>query len=232
MGTDLEMSLRHRCLAPLAAILLVVSCGSDPTNTAPQQVLGQLVGLAAGRATVPKDQLQDVETLTRADIAGVTLPLMRSRLPEIGGAATASLAVVNGGVETWQASGRTDFMLDGPVLFATRGIGWDLLTAETAAPRQLLLAGKSGNYQRTLRHLAGDDAIDLVRYDCTLTQKGPQTIVVLERRHATRYATERCVTPQGAAFENAYWVGDGILWKSRQWVSPRLGYMETERLVR
>lgn len=222
-----------RRFAPLlAAAWVVSSCGSNPTGTDPQQVLGQLVEAAAGRSSVPPGAVQDAANLTRADLAGVTLPLMRATIPEIGGAATASLAAVNGSAETWQAAGGTDFTLDGPVLFATRGVGWDLLTAETAAPKSLLLSGGSGSYQRTLRHLAGDEAIDLVRYDCTLRQQGTETIVILERSHRVRRATEQCAADGGRSFQNIYWVGDGVLWQSRQWVSDRLGYLVTERLVR
>lgn len=225
------MTMRRNAMM-LATLLLAAACGSNPTGTDPQQVLGQLVEAATGRGQVPEDQLQQAATLTRADIAGVTLPLMRATIPAVGGAATASLAAINGPTETWAAPGGTDFTLDGPVLFATRGIGWDLLTAETAAPKRLLLSGGSGSYQRTLRHLSGDEAIDLVRYDCALRQQGTETIVILERSHRVRRATEDCRAEDGRAFQNIYWVGDGVLWQSRQYISERLGYLVTERLVR
>ncbi|MCC5974673.1 MAG: YjbF family lipoprotein, partial [Rubellimicrobium sp.] len=32
--------------------------------------------------------------------------------------------------------------------------------------------------------------------------------------------------------ENTYWTAGGIMWKSREWAGPGLGYLEMERLTR
>lgn len=229
VGALLAMRPVSARIAAAALLLALAACGNTPTGTDPQQLLGRLI-----ERTADDDGAAQVRTaadLTRADIAAITLPLMRVAIPEIGGVATASLAAVNQGVETWQSPDGSAVLLDGPVLFGTRGIGWDLMTAETAQPRRLLQTGAGGSYTRVLRHYDGENQLIPVAYACVLQQQGAETITVLERRHATRRAVERCTAPDGTGFENVYWVGGGVLWKSRQWISPRLGMLVTERLV-
>ena len=57
-------------------------------------------------------------------------------------------------------------------------------------------------------------------------------IEIVERQHDTTRVEETCFGPQGS-IANTFWIGaDGTIWKSKQWISPGLGYMETELLVR
>lgn len=235
MGTVLAMTRHARFpvlrIAALAGALLVAGCSTDP-NSPLSQITEQAARVLPGQRQATAAPI-DVRNLTRADIAGETLPLMRVTLGgEDGSAAALALAAENRGVETWVTGNQVSVLLDGPVLFGTRGLGPDLITAETAPTRALLAAGRSGEVTRALRRLDGNDDLVPVTFRCTLRQQGSQTIEILQRRHVTRRAVETCIAPDGTRFENVYWIGDGVLWQSRQWVGDRIGYMTTERLIR
>jgi hypothetical protein len=49
---------------------------------------------------------------------------------------------------------------------------------------------------------------------------------------ALRRVTMRCVSPRDS-FTNVYWLDSGgTVIRSRQWVGPQIGYMETQRVSR
>ena len=68
---------------------------------------------------------------------------------------------------------------------------------------------------------------------CELVDLGPETIEIVERRHATRHLQQRCAGGGGRVV-NEYWTDPraGILWQSRQWAGPHLGYIRLRRLVK
>ncbi|MFV0245550.1 MAG: YjbF family lipoprotein [Qingshengfaniella sp.] len=230
MGVVLEMMalFRHGMVLALVGTFLA-GCGSDRIGSSNMALLREVMHEEFGTPPTPGP----AAILTRADIADVTLPLSRGTMVDTGTVATLALVAVNDGKETWEAPNQVSVILDGPVLFGTRGLGPDLMTAETAVPKDMLLVGEAGGYSRSFRHFDGKSQLVPVRYDCVLVQDGPETIEVLERPHHTRRATETCRGPDGFGIENRFWIGrDGILWQSRQWIGPAAGYVTTERLVR
>lgn len=222
-------------LAAMTALAVLAGCSSDPTGTNPQQLLTEFFtqDVRTRGKTAANESAEEIAQLTRARIAGVTTPLLLAELPSSGAASTLSQVSIKGDIITWLAVDRVSLTFDGPVLFSSRGIGADLLAAETDQLSAMLLAGQSGNVTRDLRFLDGLDQIIVVPVSCAVQQQGSETITVLEVRHSTRKATETCSDGEDISFENIFWIGsDGTLWKSRQWLSPRLEYVETERLIR
>ena len=67
---------------------------------------------------------------------------------------------------------------------------------------------------------------------CREAGRRPETITLRGMTRQTTRVTERCTSPD-VGFVNEYWIGaDGLVWKSRQWIGARLGYLETSRLHR
>ena len=212
-------------------MLLLAACSSEPTGTAPDQLLGQVASNILPR-NGPAPGARDISELTRSAIAGVTEPLTLITVPDVNVATTVVLAARKGNVETWRAADGGSLLLDGPVLFATRGIGQDLLAAETSGLRQMLQAGRSGTLTRDLRHLDGLDQIRITHFQCTLARDGAERIVILDRPHDVTRFRETCRAGE-LEINNTYWLDrGGFAWKSRQWVGQALGYMVIERLVR
>jgi hypothetical protein len=221
----------HRGLcASLAGLLLLAACGTDRTGTSGMAVIRDIVGDLPGKTGAPPAEAAAVSPET---LARINQPLMVVAIPDIETQAVLYVVTTNNGVATWKASNEATVLMDGPVLFATRGIGPDLLTAETRTLRQMLEAGRTGQYRRDLRYLNGLDQIEVVPLDCTLNAQGAETLTIVNRAQPTRHMQEICLRPDGKRLRNEYWLGsDGTLWQSRQWVSDTLGYMATQRLVR
>lgn len=219
-----------------AALCGLAACSSDPTGSSMNQLLAKGVqSVLPGKKS--QGQSRDIAQLTRAEIAAVEVPFGLVRLPSANTASSVTIAAIKGDAVTWEASNPVTMTYIGPVLFSTRGIGPDLLTAETAPLVTMLARGQGGSYSRKYRHLDGLMQTVITPFSCTLTPRGPAEIVILEHRHQTRAFSETCSDPtegpEGLTIENSFWIGtDGVPWKSRQWVSADAGYLEFERLVR
>ena len=182
-------------------------------------------------------------TVTRAQLAqaGITQPFLVARL-ESGVTAGLFPAASNRGFLIWQTEDGIQIIGRGGVVAGTRGLGGDLLTAETEPLVRALAAGRGGRYRRVLRRLDGEGRILRQAYDCALELGPAEVVTVLGRRHETRLSTETCrpVVPadpelpaayRPEPFVNTYNVGDGTIWLSRQWVGPAIGHLRLERVI-
>lgn len=231
--------------AALASLVLIAGCSS---GTLREQQSGEAsVGRIGGllRETIQqRRQGPEPLTITRAEIAaaGVTGPFLIARR-ETGEGAGLIAAASNRGRIIWQAPDGITLTGRGGVLFATRGLGGDLLSAEVDPVVGALAAERSARYRRTLRRIGDDDRILRQPYDCVL-QRGPaRTVTVLGRAHATVLSRESCrpvalpadpfaqrqTVPE--PFVNEYYVGDGTIWLSRQYVGPAIGSLRLERVI-
>lgn len=222
----------HRTLGACLVGLVLSGCDSNDVTSSSVQLIGETL---ADRIS-PKDsetQGRDLSELTRAAISGVAAPFALAEIPKIDAAATVSVAATKGSAVTWVGGGAVTMTFIGPVLFSTRGVGPDLLTAETAPLTSLLNANRNGSLQRSLRHLDTQGRIVITDLTCSVTALGSTSIEILERNHQTRKFSEDCTGPDGLSLANVYWLGsDGTPWQSRQWISEEAGYLDFQRLVR
>ncbi|HKL65436.1 MAG TPA: YjbF family lipoprotein [Roseovarius sp.] len=146
---------------------------------------------------------------------------LRVRLPATGAQATLAPVARNGGVTVWQTlDGITLSFRDG-VLIATRGLGDDLMSADVDGTLAMLRGSdRATQYPHIRSYLDGEDRTVFRSFQCR-REAGPD-----------RQITERCVSTD-VGMTNIYWLdGAGEITRSRQWVSPAVDYMETERLPR
>ena len=228
----------------LAAVLGGCSGGSGELNrgSAPGVTSLRVVGLLRDTLRTRREAAVPF-TVTRAQLAaaGITQPFLIATLPG-GEAAGLVPATANRGRIVWVTEDGITLTGRGGVLFSTRGLGGDLLSAETEALVLALAAGREARYRRVLRRLDGEGLILRQPYDCTLTLGPREVVTVVGRRHDTRRSTETCrpvfapdpTTPAAYAavpFVNTYNVGDGTIWLSRQWVGPTVGHLRLERVI-
>ncbi len=113
-------------------------------------------------------------------------------------------------------------------LKSTRGLGGDLMGADTLAVRQAL--GTTGQAVRVHDYLTGEDRIEQRRFTCTLSAPVREPVVIYEIQYQTARITESC-SDERDSFTNDYWIdAQGVVRKSRQWLSPSVGYLEIERI--
>ncbi|MCC5972553.1 MAG: YjbF family lipoprotein [Rubellimicrobium sp.] len=141
----------------------------------------------------------------------------------------ARLVASNGRDETFVSqSGFTAAFRDG-VLVATRGLLHDLHSADAPDLRAALRAG-GGAHRRQSESLDAFDAIVPASYDCIVTRGEMEDINLGVRTQRLQRFDERC-QGSGVIFENLYWVdGSGEIVASRQYVSPTVAYLRSNRL--
>lgn len=198
-----------------------------------------VLGLAlagCGQIALPGQgaQAPDPRTgLTRAALEARGQPTLYASVPQMGTAALLGLSGRNGDVLTWQTPDNVSLSFAAGVLTATRGLGPDLMTAETDGTRALL-ADRAAAPSHVLRHsyLDGENRPQIREYQCRLAGRGSETITIVGTRHEVTRLAETC-RADGLEFTNTYWRGgDGVIWKSRQWIAPDIGHLRTERLIR
>lgn len=135
-----------------------------------------------------------------------------------------------GEIVVWRTDGNETVTVRGGVLIATRGLGGDLLSTE------VLLAGSglgpAAGGERLFQIFGGNNKQTTLAMACEVTDLGPETIEIIELRHATRHLREQC-QGGGGAITNDYWIdaGRGLIWQSRQWAGPRVGYLRLRQVT-
>lgn len=118
---------------------------------------------------------------------------------------------------------------DNGVLTATRGFGDDLMTVDAPGLLGRLRAG-GGQLTRTMEMLGPQDQIVTETFACTVTAAGTETVDLAVRRAELRRLDENC-RGEALIFDNIYWLdGGGAIVASRQYVSPTVAYLRSNRL--
>lgn len=203
------------------ALLAVAGCsGSD-------------VGRAQFFAATPTPGMSDPDPVPLDDLT--VAKLRESEVPLIlatndGGEvlATFTQEVKEGEVEVWSSPDGVRMTFRNGVLVGSEQVGQDLLTVEPARPVREL-AGE--RYTRAYHHNDGA-RVTVTAYDCTMVERGPEEVDILDVRLATLRLDESCEGPGGAAVENAFWLAsDGTVVQSRQWLNDEIGSIDLKRLI-
>ncbi|MEL6735982.1 MAG: YjbF family lipoprotein, partial [Pseudomonadota bacterium] len=178
-------------------------------------------------ATVTGDALK--ASLARQDLG--TKPLLLADVAELGVAATLQIGDRDRGITAWQTADGVTLSFRNGIVTATRGLPEDLMVSDTTAVARAVRTG-GASYNRINDYIGGEDQTIRVVFECTQTGRNRETLATLRAQVTVTKVTETCRT-SAQSIENTYWIGgDGIMWKSQQWVSPLVGYLKTERLVR
>lgn len=155
---------------------------------------------------------------------------LRVTVPDRGAQAVLGPVSRTGGVTVWQTLDGITLALRDGALTGTRGLGDDLMSADVSGDLAMLRGtGPGGHHPHIRSYLDGENRTVFRSYQCrragTDRDSGP-------RGTALRRVAMRCVSPRDS-FTNVYWLdGAGAVTRSRQWVGPRIGYMETQRVSR
>lgn len=196
--------------------LLLSACGTaerSPIVTVSQSLTSSLS--AKPQSGMTMEQLRDVVTPEKLAALGGVLLLVD--LPARNMAAGMFPIAQNADVSTWSTQDRqvSVSVRDG-LLVATRGFGFDLLSAQTAPSAKALLSLKQA--KRQFQHLDGENQVVSTQYSCRYER-------------SKNVIREFCETPKHS-FQNTYeFDANGNIARSRQWVSPQIGYIVVELLA-
>ena len=157
---------------------------------------------------------------------GVSGPVMRIVVPSRGADAVLTRSAISGDIETWMAIDRISVSFRRGVLVGTRGLGFDLMGAD-AQPALDAMAGTGGGlYRRQMRYLSGENHTAYLNAGCRIERVGRETVRGLSYLRIEEHCGARV-----DSFVNVFWLDDsGRVARSRQWVSPEIGYIETALL--
>lgn len=135
-----------------------------------------------------------------------------------------------GRIIIWRSEDNVTLAMRNGVLIATRGLGGDVLSSGVQVSGDSPGPARSGERVQYIRVL--DNKERRLSLACDLVDLGAETITIVERNHPTRHLQERC-TGGGGTVVNDYWVDSraGLVWQSRQWAGPVIGYLRTRRLT-
>ena len=184
------------------------------------------LALAAGCAAAP----QDIRSIITPDaIAASTEPLLFFELIETGQQAIMSLTGRNGDVLTWSTADGKSISLQGGLLVATRGFGFDLMSADVSGTIAALNGGER-EYQRFASYLDGQNASVVRSFSCVMMGPEDEAINSFGRTVAVKRWVEECSSLSGEV-NSVFRLANGEVWRADQLVSEPVGGVLTERLT-
>lgn len=220
----------RRVLAALAALPLLAACqGGVDAPTVQLQILEAAEAAIRAKAAPPPPR----PALTRATLDRLDGAFLEATREGTGQTAILGVNLTRrdgspGRITVWRAEDDVTLAMRNGVLIATRGLGGDVISSEVQVAGDTPGPARGG--QRVQYIQALDNKAVPVRLRCDLADLGPETITIVERRHATRHLRETCRGESGTVV-NDYWTGGGVVWQSRQWAGPFVGYLQTRQLT-
>ena len=214
--------LRTFALAGLAGLL--AACGTERGEVFPA------IAGAARSALALGGPAPDLRTqLTPQVLAAIDGPLILVEIPEAPSQAGLSVAGTNGGYVTWAAENSTLVITRGGVVTGTRGLGFDLMNTDLGGTLAAIASG-GGSSTRVHRFLDGEGKVLARSFACHLSTTGHEVVRLVTAALEASRVSETCEGALGGRFVNDYWVAGGEVIKSKQWISPQIGYMLVERV--
>ncbi len=136
----------------------------------------------------------------------------------------------NGEYVTFGSSDRRSLTLKHGVLTATRGLGYDLMSADVEEVSRLIRGRSEGAARRINRYLDGENLTRPLSPWCQI-KLGPTTRVDLGMIRSDAVTVLESCAADGVTFQNSYLVTpNGRIVQSRQWISPLNGYVTIQSL--
>lgn len=138
-------------------------------------------------------------------------------------------AAQNGTVLTYMSADGISLSLRDGILIGTRGLGPDLMEADVFGTLAALRRGGAQGYEKRLSYLDDEDRLQPLSLNCTMVFKGIERTMVWDKAYRARRFEEQCA---GGTVEitNSYWMSQGTVIKSRQWVGENVSPLILEHL--
>ncbi len=218
-------------LLAIALCLAAAACSSE--GRAPlADVLVERIGALIPGSPPPPSTDGRAEALTRAAVEAAGATLIRAGLAAETGRFVMSGVSENAGFVTYASRLSQSVTLQGGLVTASRGIGFDLLAVEFAANDPVARPRAPDDWPqrvaRTYVFPAPDPRGKRVTVTCRFIASGTATLEIVERVHHTRRILERCAGD--ATFDNLHFADaeTGFVWQTQQWLGPRQGAIVVE----
>ena len=217
-----------------AGLALLLGCGSDTQELEMSNLIKSQFQKRTSKADVAASQAA-VLKVRQADVNATPLPLLRVRIEGTGALATLVEVDRKGPNASFQAADGGSFTFRGGILTGSRGLGQDLMSL--AGP-SLAQAARKGSYTKVYRYLDGDEVLIPLTVSCQMETSYFGRLDILAISYDVEEFSEVCrgsdPTHGSLEFQNYYWrdLNSGQIVQSRQFISPKFGRLEVERLNR
>lgn len=135
-----------------------------------------------------------------------------------------------GRITVWRTEDDVTIATRNGVVIATRGLGGDMVSSTVQVSGDMPGPSAGGERVQMIRGL--DNKEQRLSLSCDLEDLGPEPVEIVELVHPARHLRETC-EGAGGRIVNDYWVDAraGLVWQSRQWAGPHIGYMRLRRLT-
>lgn len=224
---------RIAALAGATSVLMALSaCGNDPRVQQTGQTFRNLAGAVFSRGNQESGPIMpSAEDVGRA-LAANDLPLSIVVNSASENGALLTQIEQNGAYDTFATGARQTLTFKKGLVAATRGLGNDLMSADIDASVALVTSRKSGQTQRKMRYLDGEDETFEYTFDCTISRGSSEVLDTGLQKSTVVNMTESC-TAATREFTNTYKVArDGSIVLSEQWLSPIQGKSQITQIRR
>lgn len=225
-------------LAGLGAVLLLAACAGGNEERPSQLQLfditrASIAAKQAGKAQPARPPLTRA-ALDTVEIAAIEVTLERRDIFAYLFVETERRDDSPGRITVWRTEDDVTVSVRNGVVIATRGLGGDILSSAVQVSGDA--PGPSGSGERIQMIRGLDNKEQRLVLSCELVDLGPDPVTIVELTYPTRHLQERCeggVSVGGGEIVNDYWVESarGMVWQSRQWAGPHIGYMRLRRLT-
>lgn len=167
-------------------------------------------------------------SLTRVDIDAIGGAALLVDVPSEGATALLGPVGTNGAQSTWMSADGVSLTLNQGIMVASRGMGFDMMGASIGQVHGLL-SGQVAETTRSFDFIGGNDQITTRTFTCHVSERDTEAVTILDRQVATQKIKVRC-EDANTIFTNIYWMSGDRIVKSRQLLSPEVGYIRIEML--
>lgn len=226
-------------LAALSVLAVVLAgCASNPNEMSFQKQFLSEAKARFAKNDATANQRAAIESMSRKQLSGIgdnpTILIDLETLRQYG---TLFQISKNGDSDVFMTFDNKTITFEHGVMVATRGLGADLMwldATETLAAMKSRTV-KSTTTKRIHKTLDGENRATGQVFDCRYKETGRQKVVSVHKQFNLTRITEDCASESkpGAEYSNEYWVDipTGIIWKSRQWAGPVIGYLAIDVLI-
>jgi len=215
--------------AALGALILLGGCSSGGTSPVFTAIKGVIL---PSKDEAPKPAKT---VITREMIKQNGLAMVRANIEGEDITNILSATSLNGEYVTYVSGFRQSVTMRGTLVTATRGLGGDLLSvrsdADDPVARLTPLKDWKTRLTRDYRFPGTGPAGTVVSVSCSLAKGTESRLTIVEVTYDVTEVTETC-SGDGADFTNTYFADSktGQIWKTRQWVGNKVGFLNIEVL--
>lgn len=236
MGEILALTMRRGggVLLALAGAGWLAGCSNDPEGNASlgisrtlyEEVRGRLAKSGAGvQAGTP-----DAEALAAAARRSFKGPIVLAQMANTGGLFVLGEYGRNGDVQTFATTTEETLVMRRGILIASRGLGDDLMSSESAQVAALVLARGEGSARHVYRFLDGEGIERPLPMDCDIRRGADKPLRFAGTDYRTTEMVETCRAGRTEITNRYFVTSGGIVALSQQWISPRIGYVTIQRV--